>query len=251
MTKLEFTIGKACSKVTAYLHSYVCENSHESHPALIVLPGGGYRYTSAREADPVALRYFAHAVNTFILDYPTDKDIIVEKPLETVKQLVDHLIENRKEYGIDAERMAVIGFSAGAHLAASYGTVYKGEHLKAMILGYPVISSREFGHQGSFQALCQDEEEKAYYSLEDRVDEDTLPSFIFHTSDDNNVNVRNSLIFADALARHNVPFEMHIFPHGVHGLSVATKETGNRNEEFQPWVDLSIKWLFRQLEFEE
>ena len=80
---------------------------------------------------------------------------------------------------------------------------------------------------------------------------DTLPSFIFHTSDDNNVNVRNSLIFADALARHNVPFEMHIFPHGVHGLSVATKETGNRNEEFQPWVDLSIKWLFRQLEFEE
>ena len=188
MTKLEFTIGKACSKVTAYLHSYVCENSHESHPALIVLPGGGYRYTSAREADPVALRYFAHAVNTFILDYPTDKDIIAEKPLETVKQLVEHLIENRKEYGIDAERMAVIGFSAGAHLAASYGTIYKGEHLKAMILGYPVISSREFGHQGSFQALCQDEEEKAYYSLEDRVDEDTLPSFIFHTSDDNNVN---------------------------------------------------------------
>ena len=119
MTKLEFTIGKACSKVTAYLHSYVCENSHESHPALIVLPGGGYRYTSAREADPVALRYFAHAVNTFILDYPTDKDIIVEKPLETVKQIVEQLIENRKEEGIDAERMAVIGFSAGAHLAAS------------------------------------------------------------------------------------------------------------------------------------
>ena len=251
MTKLEFTIGKACSKVTAYLHSYVCENSHESHPALIVLPGGGYRYTSAREADPVALRYFAHAVNTFILDYPTDKDIIVEKPLETVKQLVDHLIENRKEYGIDEGRMAVIGFSAGAHLAASYGTIYKGEHLKAMILGYPVISSREFGHQGSFQTLCRSEEAKAFYSLEDRVDEDTLPSFIFHTSDDGNVNVRNSLIFADALARHNVPFEMHIFPHGVHGLSVATKETGNRNEEFQSWVDLSIKWLFRQLEFEE
>ena len=233
MTKLEFIIGKATSKVTAYLHTAVCENSHESHPALIVLPGGGYRYTSPREADPVALRYFAHAVNTFILDYPTDKDIIVEKPVETVRQLVKHLIENRKEYGIDTCRMAVIGFSAGAHLAASYGTIYKGEHLKAMILGYPVISSREFGHQGSFQTLCRSEEEKAFYSLEDRVDEDTLPSFIFHTSDDNN------------------PFEMHIFPHGVHGLSVATKETGNRNEEFQPWVDLSIKWLFRQLEFEE
>ena len=116
-------------------------------------------------------------MNTFILDYPTDKDIIVEKPLETVKQLVEHLIENRKEYGIDAGRMAVIGFSAGAHLAASYGTVCKGEHLKAMILGYPVISSREFGHQGSFQTLCQNEEEKAYYSLEDRVDE-RYPSLI-------------------------------------------------------------------------
>ena len=253
MKKVEFTVGRIPSRVTAYLNedlSAITE-SHASHPAIIIIPGGGYNHVSPREGDPVALRFLAHAVNTFILDYPVGDEIRKEKPLDTLCALVATIIERAEDFNVDRGRIALIGFSAGAHLAASYGTICKGKDVKAMILGYPVISSGESAHQGSFDNLCQNDEERDFYSLEKRVDSATLPSFIFHTADDATVPVENSLLFAKALAKAEVPFEMHIFPSGRHGSSLGTENVGTPNPVFASWFDMSLRWLFGIWDYRE
>ena len=199
MRKLEFNVGSLGSRVVGYIHDRVKEQcqTHSAHPALIILPGGGYWMLSSREADPVALKFFAHAINTFTLYYPILDDIRKEKPVETLKACVQYIVDHAAFLGVDTSRMAVLGFSAGGHLAASYGTICKGEHLNTMLLGYPVISSRYMGLNGkTFKNLCQSEDEVEWYSLENRVDDDTLPSFIFHTADDAHIPVENSLVFA-------------------------------------------------------
>ena len=245
MKQVDFTAGSLGSPVRAYILenlSSVCK-SHESHPGIIILPGGGYNHISPREGEPVALRFADAAYNSFVLSYPVGEDIKKEKPIETVRQLVRHIAENHERYNTDPHRLAVIGFSAGAHLAASYGTICKGEGLKAMILGYPVISSGPYAHNGSFDMLCQSEEERAFYSLEHRADSSTLPSFIFHSADDKVVPVENSLLFASALSRAGVDFELHVFSSAVHGTSLGTEDTGYLNERFASWAGSAVSWL--------
>ena len=174
MRKLEFNVGSLGSRVVGYVHDRVKEQcqTHSTHPALIILPGGGYWMLSSREADPVALKFFAHAINTFTLYYPILDDIRKEKPVETLKACVQYIVDHAAFLGVDISRMAVLGFSAGGHLAASYGTIYKGEHLNTMLLGYPVISSRYMGLNGkTFKNLCQSEDAVSYTHL-------TLPTTV-------------------------------------------------------------------------
>lgn len=246
MRKAEFTVGRLESRVTAYLVDDLTPYGglHPRHGALIVIPGGGYNHVSARESDPVALRFLAHGVNTFILHYPVEDDISRERPVDTLEALVDHLVEHAQEYGIDPDRIAIIGFSAGGHLAASYATLRRGRNISAMILGYPVITSGDKAHTGSFDMLCQSEEERRLYSLEKRVDSSCVPTFIFHSADDATVPVDNSLLFASALAENGVPFELHIYPSARHGTSVGTDEVGIRNPVFAGWFDNALRWLF-------
>lgn len=253
MTVRQIRVGRLGSRVDCLLCrdlSGICE-SHRAHPALIVLPGGGYNHISPREGEPVALRFLSHAVNCFILHYPVGKDIRKESPLETLSALVDEIHDRAEDYGVDRTRMAVIGFSAGGHLAASYGTIRKGLHLSAMILGYPVITSGTWAHQASFDMLCRTQEERQEYSIETRVDQSTLPSFIFTSADDRTVSVENSLLMASALSQNGVPFELHIFPSAVHGSSVGTGEVGTRNPDFARWFPLALDWLFKIWRYEE
>lgn len=254
MRKLEFNVGSLGSRVVGYVHDRVKEQcqTHSTHPALIILPGGGYWMLSSREADPVALKFFAHAINTFTLYYPILDDIRKEKPVETLKACVQYIVDHAAFLGVDTSRMAVLGFSAGGHLAASYGTICKGEHLNTMLLGYPVISSRYMGLNGkTFKNLCQSEDEVEWYSLENRVDDDTLPSFIFHTADDAHIPVENSLVFAQRLSAHHIPFELHIYPSGAHGSSVCTNEVGSHNPVEGQWVGQALAWLCRTWNYVE
>lgn len=249
----EITVGRLGSKVECYINEdlHRVTGGRSQHPALIIVPGGGYNHVSPREGEPVALRFLSHAVNCFVLHYPVGDDIKEEKPLDTLTALVDELHDNAQLYGIDRSMMAIIGFSAGAHLAASYGTIRKGRHLQAMILGYPVVTSGPEAHRGSFEKLCQSEEETELYSLEKRVDGDTLPSFIFTSADDATVPVENSLLFASSLARNKIPFELHIWQNAKHGTSIGTAEVGTLNEDFAAWCDLARTWLFKVWRYEE
>ncbi len=247
------------------LTAYMIDDNHtdevalrtQKKPAIVVCPGGGYAMRSVREAEPVALQFMAAGYSAFVLDYAISPTKYPE-PQKNLSDAVSLIRKNADEWGIDKDKIAVIGFSAGGHLAGSLATMWDEEPLKtkdslnkpnAAILSYPVISSDpEIAHLGSFECLCGDDEElKKKMSLETRVTKKTPPCFIWHTFTDDLVNVKNSLVFANALKDNDIPFELHIFPQGPHGLSICNTDTATCEVNLSPyvgkWVSLAIDWL--------
>ena len=163
-----------------------------------------------------------------------------------------YLKDNSDKYHIDPARVFACGFSAGGHLAAMLGTLWRetpqGALAKpaATILCYPVISFGEYAHAGSLANLAGGDEALARrLSLELRVDGDTAPAFLWATADDAPVPAMNALLYAQALAGQGIPYALHVFPEGVHGLSLATELTGPVNVEAQAWFGLAMEWIAR------
>lgn len=254
--------------VTAYLQTAVDMEGIQPHPlpAVVVCPGGGYEQVVPWEAEPVAKPYFAAGYHVFVISYPVEEGAKGFGPLMQLAAVMAHIRRNAGKWMVDAGRIAVCGFSAGGHLAASMGTLYrekkfleavrlKGhgwgtENIRpdAMILSYPVILANEYAHKGSLLWVSGAEEgseEYRYFSLDQHVDGDTPPTFLWHTAEDTCVPVENSLYFAAALSAAKVPFELHILPEGEHGMSVCTKEVGNEDAYNGRWVEWSIRWLER------
>ncbi|MCL2099615.1 MAG: alpha/beta hydrolase [Oscillospiraceae bacterium] len=250
------------------LTSYVSEISPElrnyKKAAVLVLPGGGYHMTSDREAEPVAKAYFASGFNAFVLRYSVKAEAAGYAPLTDAAAAIKFIRDNAEKYNIDKDKIAVCGFSAGGHLAASIGTLWKlgilaeklgcsSDYIKpnGMILGYAVISSEIKIHEGILGLLTGKEnpskEELDKFSLEKHVAEDTCPAFIWHTADDKGVPAENALYMSEALSAKKIPFELHIFPSGEHGISLATAEVAPKDEMIMPyvgrWLDFSVKWL--------
>ena len=237
---------------------------NQRNPAIVLCPGGGYHFTSNREAEPVALQFTAAGFNVFIIRYSCAPDRYPAQLLQ-VAAVIAYIRDNAAQYHVDENRIAVCGFSAGGHLAASAGILWKESVItdtlgipygrnkpNAMILGYPVISGICHPHLGSFKNLLGEDAQEASIteqSLETRVDSDTVPAFIWHTFDDAGVPVENSLDLARSLRAFGVPFEMHIYPKGPHGLSLCTRQTANagRPDLISPhvatWMPLCIEWL--------
>lgn len=232
-------------------------------PAVLILPGGGYRFTSDREAEPIAIQMNAMGFQAFVLYYSCEPATFPTALLQTAKA-ISLIREHAKEWHIEEKKIVLLGFSAGGHLAASLGTFWNKEFVyealkieperirpDGLILAYPVITSGEFAHQDSFRALLGEkyEERKEFVSLENQVGEDMMPTFLWHTFEDESVPVENSLLFAHALRKKNIPFELHIYPKGRHGLSLANGETNPANEEnlivleCQNWITMAGTWI--------
>lgn len=249
---------------TTRLMGFILQNCYEycsdrNRPAVVICPGGGYRYTSEREATPVALEFLARGINVFVLYYTC---VTVKFPTQLVEvaTAVKTVREHAKEWNIIPDQISVCGFSAGGHLAASLGVFWNHSILRdcgftndlhkpnKLILGYPVITTGEKAHMGSFENLLADqtEENLAQVSLEKHVTKDVPPVFIWHTFDDGAVPVENSLLFANATVAHNVLTELHIFPKGPHGLSTATpivNEECNLIKNVDLWLPLAIDFI--------
>lgn len=263
----EYYKTKKPEKGKAILHGYIEENNVEidvnrMHPAMLVLPGGGYELCSFREAEPVCLKYLSYGFNTFWLDYSVAP---VKYPYSLAEAImaINYIRENAEELHIDKNKVSAVGFSAGGHLCALLGTKYDSEDAKkifsgkensrpdAVILSYPVITSGEKAHKGSFINLCGDNEElMKELDIVNCVNEKSAPAFIWATRDDNGVPIKNSLLVASAYEEANLPFSVHIFGKGWHGLSVVDK-TVYGNDDYKTfvsksaneWVRLSIEWL--------
>lgn len=205
-------------------------------PAVIICPGGGYRFTSEREAEPVASEFLAAGINAFILDYTCADDGYYPCALLEVFSAVEYVRSTAAEKHVDSERIYLCGFSAGGHCAAAAATLWDQPIARDMgfagtshrpdglILGYPVITSGEYAHEESIRNLLgprKNEELWDYVSLENRVTGSMPRTFLWHTANDGSVPVQNSILFAKALADHRIPFEMHVYPYGEHGLSTA------------------------------
>lgn len=245
--------------VTTYiLDSY--ERDYD-RPAVIVCPGGGYQFVSEREGERIALSYNAAGFHAFIVNYCVAPHKHPE-PIKNVAKAIEIVRVNAKEWHVDKDKIAVCGFSAGGHLAASISNLWCDTEIfsqsviesgickpNASILAYPVITSGDFAHKGSFQNLIGEDETDILWtkmSLETRVSENTAPTFLWHTFEDGAVPVENSLFYANALRNRAIPFELHIYPTGEHGLSLVTDETVWSIPKFNrayKWLDLSVEWM--------
>lgn len=214
----------------------------ENRGTVIVCPGGGYEAKTPYEGSPVAEKLNACGLNAYVLDYRVHPDLH-PSPYQDVKRAI-HLARQRTEHNNSrSDRIGVMGFSAGGHLAASAGTMWDHESCRpdAMILCYPVITFGKMGHLGSRLNLLGESAQTALasdLSIENRVDRRTPPTYLWHTADDDVVPVENSLLMASALSAKQVPFACHIYPRGIHGLGLAEDIP-----EIRGWFDEAVSFL--------
>jgi acetyl esterase/lipase len=223
--------------LTAYLLDYyeVMSNT-KLRPSVVVLPGGGYQIWSEREAEPVAMAFLAEGYQAFILRYSLNENANFPRPLNDAEEALRILHSRANDWGLDLQKIAVCGFSAGGHLAAALGTMGS-IRPNALILAYPAILD-------SISELLP----APVPSIERYVDGATPPAFIFATAQDELVPVNHSLQFAVALDRAGVPFELHIFQRGLHGLSLSKPLTSagllaQADPHAAKWLDLCLAWL--------
>lgn len=234
---------------------------HQKRPCIVVCPGGGYGGCSQREAEVITLPFVAEGFNAFVLTYSVYPHHFPAQ-VQEVAAVLELIHANAEAWNCDPNRVAIIGFSAGGHLAAHYSTCYdcaevrevfpESKPVQASILSYPVITADPtFSHMGSIccvsghDPLLPEDIEK--FSCERHVTEHTPPAFIWHTAPDDCVPVMNSLLYAGALAKYNIPFELHVYPFGGHGLSTVDERTCDSLDEktahAHDWMDAVKKWL--------
>lgn len=251
---------------SAYLEAYIADVKEKyTRKAILVIPGGGYGGLSDREGDPVALAFMPYGFNAFVLHYSVGRTKTFPTQLIQASLAVKHIKDNAEEYGIDEAEVFAVGFSAGGHLCASLGIMWNKKEIynaidmpygynkpKGIMAVYPVISGiSEYAHKGSFQNLFGTDnptyEQLKEASVELYVNGQSCPVYIVHAANDTGVPVENSLILATEYSKHNVPFEMHIYPKGEHGFSLANEITWDGNPEFvqeenAKWVENAARW---------
>lgn len=248
------------------LTTYVADERFSPRDALLVIPGGGYRNVSPREGEPIALAFGARGYNTFVLHYSINEKAVFPRPLADASLAMQYIREHAEELNVNPERVFAVGFSAGGHLTGALGTMWNAPELRAalpempeginrptgMILCYAVLSMTIERPNGSFYGVLgtdqPDEEQRRRYSLDLLVDEGTAPAFFFHTFDDPAVDIDNTIVMMQALADKNIPFESHIYPHGPHGLALATPATANGNPDYvnpvaARWIEDADVWM--------
>ncbi len=256
------------------LYAYLLDKSrelplHMKRPAVIVCPGGGYSYKSDREGEPIAMRFLAAGFHAFVLQYSVAPSRYPCAVLE-LAAAVKLVRENAESWGVCPQHVYIAGFSAGGHLCATLGTLWdeplfekafgineseKSWRPDGMILCYPVITMGEYTHSGSRNCLLGSDaspELIMQLSLETRAGEKTVPTFLWHTYEDSAVPVENSLQFAIALRKAKVPFEMHVYETGGHGLALCDDTTAQGEEHLKPdnanWMQMAVRWIKRRVE---
>ncbi len=244
-----------------YLPDEVMNRPDFKRPCMVICPGGGYGKCTPREAEPIALNFIPDGFNAFVLYYSCSPRRFPTQ-LREVAAVMELIYNNADEWKCDTGKVSIIGFSAGGHLAGHYSTMFDCPEVREVfpqskapngsILSYPVISA-EIGkcHEGSFKNLVGhyplSEEEMHKFSLEYCVKENTPPAFIWHTAEDDVVPVYSALSYAKALSEHKIPFELHVYPKGWHGIATSDIQTMDKDYDFtvynRVWMDEAKKWL--------
>ena len=258
------TVERITLHENVYLDAYISDKlAGLERKAILVIPGGGYSCICAdREGEPIAQAFIPYGYNAFVLHYTVDGKHPFPTQLIEVAEAIKHIKDNAENYGISKDKVFVVGFSAGGHLAGCAGVLWKHPEIyksidmpyaynkpTGVILMYPVVSPKYHGFSFN-HLLCKDDptaEELNTVSLERFVDSESAPAFIFHTATDEVVNVKNSLCLANAYSDAGVKYEMHIYPDAPHGIALANKITacgkGYWNDPaMAEWVRMAAYW---------
>ena len=221
--------------LTCYIHDVGEKFGLTARPAVLITPGGGYQYCSDREADPVAYPYMKAGFHAFILRYSVREHAQWPNPLNDFDQAIALIRENAGKWHVLPDKIAVIGFSAGGHLAAAAATLAENRP-NAAIIGYGVVGSDVKGCNASAPDTTL------------AVDKNTCPCFLFSSRTDELVPVQNTVKFMQALCEHNIAFESHIYAYGPHGFSTCDSSIQNLTavphcSRIPNWVGDSVGWL--------
>lgn len=246
------------------LEVYLPSARNNTGKAVLLFPGGGYHILAYNwEGVDFAKALNAQGIAGIVIKYrlPISKSISEKRwevPLQDAQRAIRLVRSRASEWNIDANKVGILGFSAGGHLAATLGVhfddmVYpkqdEADNLSArpdfMGLAYPVITMDErYTHMGSRNGLLgedQPEELVFRFSNELQVDTNTPPTFLIHAQDDEAVPIENSLKFYEALRKHNIPSTMHIYPTGGHGFGL-----GLKHPLLKDWIQLFMAWIANQ-----
>ena len=215
--------------------------------AVVVLPGGGYgNLAMDHEGKQVAEFFNSHGIAAFVTRYRHAKRYQHPIPMQDAQRAIRYVRVNAERFGIKPDRIGVMGFSAGGHLAATVSTQFEtvdgvSSRPDFSILCYPVISFVEFTHAGSRKNLLGENPDPALVkrmSAELSVTKETPPAFLFHTDADAGVPSENSILYYRALRENKIPAELHIYRPGKHGLGLAKD-----HPQLNTWGTLLINWM--------
>ncbi len=235
MKIINVEIGAQGARLTGYIQEPKEELIESSaRPAVLIFPGGGYEFVSNPENEPVALSYSAKGFQAFVLQYSVKEKAVFPAPQKEAFEAIAYIRTHAEELYINPDKVAVVGFSAGGHLAASTAVHWKDETVNpvtnkeqakpnAQVLVYPCITAGEYAYEHLNCVHGKGTQYPEKLSLENYVSCDTPPAFICHTAADTCVPAMNSLLYAAALAKSGVSYELHIYKDGPHGMSLANK----------------------------
>lgn len=246
-TKTEIRVTP--SRKAVKLDCYVVGNTA---PSVLILPGGAYSMISDfNEGKPFAEYFNAHGYNAFVLWYRVGTAARYPAPMEDVARAMQFIRSHAADWALDASNIALMGSSAGGHLASFFaamymhfdkeynGTVY-GVKPSAVVLCYPVITMGKLTHAVSrrrFLGLLSGRAEQDAASVEKQVTENYPPTFVWHNQDDQSVPYENSVMLKNALDEQGVRCELHLYEHGGHGIGLA------EGTDAAGWIDDAFAFL--------
>ncbi|WP_316811558.1 alpha/beta hydrolase [Pedobacter heparinus] len=235
---------------------FLPEKSNIKTPAVVICPGGGYSYLVINnEGTEVAKALNKKGIAAFVLKYRLPSDLIMKDrtigPLQDAEQAIKMVRERFNDWNIDTNKVGIMGFSAGGHLASTASTQYTNVVIENpnhtnlrpdfSLLIYPVISFQDsILHKGSKKALIGEDagvEKTRQYSNELQVNKNTPPAFLIHCSDDKVVPVQNTVQYYEALKKNGIKAEMHVYATGGHGFGM------NNASRTDKWMDQCFAWL--------
>jgi acetyl esterase/lipase len=256
--------GKVTNVVLPTITAYLPEKSKANGVAVIICPGGGYAYLVVNhEGKDIALEFVKKGIAAFVLKYRLPNDLTMVKreigPLQDAQQAIKLVREHAAAWNIDPNKVGIMGFSAGGHVASTLSTHYQKSLIENdsntnlrpdySLLIYPVITFQDsILHKGSKKALIGENasgDKVREYSNELQVTADTPPAFMVHCSDDHVVPVANSINYYNALQRNHVKAEMHIYEAGGHGFGMHNATTTDS------WMDRCLNWMMANKLFKE
>jgi len=264
------------ANLTAYLFEEPPESGKDwtpkKRPAILIIPGGGYSYCSSREGDPVSLTFNKAGYQAFVLKYHCGDASAYPTPLVEIAKACSHIRNCSEEYRVDANKIAVIGFSAGGHLASLLGSSWHQKSLEdltglhavemrpdAVLLGYPLVNLKPFTERLHDQDKnippvgAMIEEYAPHLDPLALVSEFTPPTYLFHTMGDKIMLPIETIEYVATLIKHDVNCEYHLFNEGEHGLSTSDSLSCYGRaypKRIHYWVPMAIAWLNELFEYD-